>query len=95
MNSSYQFFYNREELEKEFGNPRKCLLASAIATVISKTFGVRPLAPQSSLNRCPTFISKGKSFKSKLIGRNYRKVSFDFFIMDISPPPTHHHPRSL
>ncbi|GLV42592.1 Rho guanine nucleotide exchange factor 2 [Carabus blaptoides fortunei] len=65
-----------EELEKETADQRKCITAAALATVITKVFGVRGThTTHTALDRCPTFISKDKSFRTKLIGKYSRKLN--------------------
>lgn len=52
---------------------RKFTTAAALGTILSKIFGLRGQNFNSLLERCPTFVSKEKSFKARLIGRS-RKV---------------------
>lgn len=54
-------------------------MAAALTTVMSKIFGLRGTQFNSLLERCPTFISKEKSLKAKLIGK-CRKVTLFLFL---------------
>lgn len=47
--------------------------AAALGTVMGKVFGLRSPHSSALLDRCPTFVSKDKSLKAKLIGKT-RKV---------------------
>lgn len=70
----------REDMEKEVVDDRRFTMAAAIATVLSKVFGVRGGTQFSTLlERCPTFVSKEKSLKAKLIGK-CRKVIISIFL---------------
>lgn len=67
------FLYYSEEIEKDVVDDRKFTTAAALGTILSKIFGIRGQHFNSLLERCPTFVSKEKSFKARLIGRS-RKV---------------------
>lgn len=63
------------DVEKETADPRRYLTAAALATVITKVFGVRGThTTHTILERCPQFVSKDKSFRTKLLGKYSRKV---------------------
>lgn len=62
----------REEVERENYDPKRYYTAAALTTVITRVFGVRPAG--HALDRCPTFVNKEKSFRTKFIGRYSRKV---------------------
>jgi hypothetical protein len=52
---------------------RRFTTAAALGTVMCKVFGLRSPHSNALLDRCPTFVSKDKSLKAKLIGKT-RKV---------------------
>ncbi|XP_060844001.1 rho guanine nucleotide exchange factor 11 isoform X7 [Rhopalosiphum padi] len=58
-----------EDMDKEIVDDRRFTMAAALATVMSKIFGLRGTQFSSLLDRCPTFVSKEKSLKAKLIGK--------------------------
>ncbi|XP_050528343.1 rho guanine nucleotide exchange factor 11-like isoform X2 [Daktulosphaira vitifoliae] len=58
-----------EDMEKDIVDDRRFTMAAALATVMSKIFGLRGTQFSSLLERCPTFVSKEKSLKAKLIGK--------------------------
>jgi len=62
--------------EDENGSPpedvRKVALCSALSTVIYRIFNTRP-PPSSIVERVHHFVSRDKSFKSRIMGKN-RKV---------------------
>ncbi|XP_050433576.1 rho guanine nucleotide exchange factor 12-like isoform X2 [Adelges cooleyi] len=58
-----------EDMEKDSVDDRRFTMAAALATVMSKMFGLRGAQFSSFLERCPTFVSKEKSLKAKLIGK--------------------------
>jgi Rho guanine nucleotide exchange factor 12 len=62
----------REEIEKENYDPKRYYTAAALTTVLTRLFGIRP--PSHTIDRCPTFVSKEKSFRTKFIGKYSRKV---------------------
>lgn len=66
-------FISRDDMEKDNVDLRRYSIAASLGTVMGKVFGLR--TPHSSvlLDRCPTFVSKDKSLKAKLIGKT-RKV---------------------
>lgn len=61
-----------EKLEKEqLDDSRHLTTAAGLATVLTKTFQVRPV----SLDRVPTFVAKDKSnFKARLLNGKSRKM---------------------
>jgi Rho guanine nucleotide exchange factor 12 len=61
-----------EEIEKENYDPKRYYTAAALTTVLTRLFGIRP--PSHTIDRCPTFVSKEKSFRTKFIGKYSRKV---------------------
>uniref|UniRef100_A0A1Y1KTQ6 Rho guanine nucleotide exchange factor 12 n=3 Tax=Photinus pyralis TaxID=7054 RepID=A0A1Y1KTQ6_PHOPY len=61
-----------DELDRDNYDPRRYLTAAALATVITRVFGVRPAG--HALDRFPTFVNKEKSFRTKFIGRYSRKL---------------------
>ncbi|KAI5704922.1 hypothetical protein M8J75_010069 [Diaphorina citri] len=58
-----------EEMEKEIIDDRRYATVAALGTIMSKVFGVRGPHFNALLDRCPTFVSKEKSLKARLIGR--------------------------
>lgn len=69
-----------EDMDKEIVDDRRFTMAAALATVMSKIFGLRGTQFSSLLERCPTFVSKEKSLKAKLIGK-CRKVIYTYKII--------------
>ncbi|BES88384.1 Regulator of G protein signalling-like domain [Nesidiocoris tenuis] len=63
-----------EDIEKGNVDDRRFTAGAALGTVLSKVFGIRGQHFNSLLERCPTYVSKDKSLKAKLIGKT-RKVS--------------------
>lgn len=59
-------------MDKEIVDDRRFTMAAALATVMSKMFGLRGTQFSSLLERCPTFVSKEKS-KARFTGK-CRKV---------------------
>lgn len=72
----------REDMDKEVVDDRRFTMAAALATVMSKIFGLRGTQFSSLLDRCPTFVSKEKSLKAKLIGK-CRKVTTFYLLFEI------------
>jgi len=70
-------------MDKEIVDDRRFTMAVALATVMSKIFGLRGAQFSSLLERCPTFVSKEKSLKAKIIGK-CRKVIliFNYIFID-------------
>lgn len=66
--------YFREDLDKDVVDARKFTTGAALGTVMGKVFGIRSQAFSSLLDRCPTFVSKDKSLKAKLLTGKTRKV---------------------
>ncbi|XP_068892581.1 rho guanine nucleotide exchange factor 1 isoform X5 [Tenebrio molitor] len=62
-----------EEIEKENYDPKRYYTAAALTTVLTRLFGIRP--PSHTIDRCPTFVSKEKSFRTKFIGKYSRKLN--------------------
>lgn len=78
------FYFNcSEDMEHEVIDDKRFTTAAALCTVMSKVFGIRGQAFSSLLDRCPTFVSKDKSLKAKLIGKS-RKVSEIIFLCTAS-----------
>jgi len=67
-------------MEKDNLDDKTFTLAAALTTVIFKIFGLRGTQFNSFLDRCPTFISKEKSLKAKLIGKCRKVICFLFQI---------------
>ncbi|XP_023714771.1 rho guanine nucleotide exchange factor 12 isoform X5 [Cryptotermes secundus] len=63
-----------EDIERDIVDARRFTTAAALGTVMGKVFGLRSPHSNSLLDRCPTFVSKDKSLKAKLIGKT-RKVT--------------------
>ncbi|XP_049947782.1 rho guanine nucleotide exchange factor 12 [Schistocerca serialis cubense] len=64
----------KEDLEKDNVDNRRFTMAAAMATVMTKVFMLRGPHLSPLLERCPTFVSKDKSLKSRLIGKS-RKLT--------------------
>ncbi|GLG94480.1 Uncharacterized protein GBIM_01690 [Gryllus bimaculatus] len=64
----------KEVIERDNTDIRRFTAAAALVTVLSKVFGLRAPHSNSLLDRCPTFVSKDKSLKSRLIGKS-RKIN--------------------
>jgi hypothetical protein len=60
-------------MEKDNVDVRRFATATALGTIMGKVFGLRSPHSSALLDRCPTFVSKDKSLKAKLIGKT-RKV---------------------
>lgn len=58
-------------MEKENYDPVRYYTAAALATVVTRIFGVRTTL--HAIDRCPTFVNKEKSFRTKFI-KYSRKV---------------------
>uniref|UniRef100_A0A1B6C0U4 Rho guanine nucleotide exchange factor 12 n=1 Tax=Clastoptera arizonana TaxID=38151 RepID=A0A1B6C0U4_9HEMI len=63
-----------EDIEKDIVDDKRFTTAAALGTVMSKVFGIRGQTFSSLIDRCPTFVSKDKSLKVKLIGKT-RKLT--------------------
>ncbi|XP_069677128.1 rho guanine nucleotide exchange factor 12 isoform X3 [Periplaneta americana] len=63
-----------EDIERENVDVRRFTTAAALGTVMGKVFGLRSPHSSALLDRCPTFVSKDKSLKAKIIGKS-RKVT--------------------
>lgn len=63
-------------MEKETFDDRRFTMAAALTTVMSKIFGIRGTHSNSLMERCPTFVSKEKSLKAKLIGKCRKVILF-------------------
>ena len=66
----------REDIEGDNVDFRHFTRAAAVATVMGKLFGLRSPHSSALLDRCPTFVSKDKSLKAKLIGRSRKVMQF-------------------
>ncbi|XP_066992612.2 rho guanine nucleotide exchange factor 12 isoform X3 [Anabrus simplex] len=64
----------KEDIERDNADIRRFTTAAALATVMSKVFGLRGPHSNALLDRCPTFVSKDKYLKSRLMGKS-RKVT--------------------
>ncbi|XP_031622413.1 uncharacterized protein LOC116340198 isoform X2 [Contarinia nasturtii] len=64
-----------DDLEKDASNecPKKMALSSALSTVLHRTFLITRSTPGGPIERVHHFVSREKSFKSRLIGKN-RKI---------------------
>ncbi|XP_074038354.1 rho guanine nucleotide exchange factor 2 isoform X3 [Leptinotarsa decemlineata] len=62
-----------EEIEKDSFDARRYYTAAAFTTVLTRIFQIRPV--MHALDRCPTFVNKEKSFRTKFIGRYSRKLN--------------------
>ncbi|KAJ8922198.1 hypothetical protein NQ315_004135, partial [Exocentrus adspersus] len=62
-----------EELEKENYDLKRYYTAAALITVLTRIFQIRP--PPHAFDRCPMFVSKEKSFRTKFIGKYSRKLN--------------------
>ncbi|VVC42474.1 Hypothetical protein CINCED_3A018960 [Cinara cedri] len=58
-----------EDMEKETFDNKRFTMCAALTTVMSKMFGIRGPLSSILMDRCPTFVSKEKSFKAKIIGK--------------------------
>ncbi|CAH1107321.1 unnamed protein product [Psylliodes chrysocephalus] len=63
-----------EELEKESYDTKRYYMAAALTTVLTRIFQIRPTTAHA-LDRCPTFVNKEKSFRTKFIGKYSRKLN--------------------
>ncbi|XP_073986570.1 rho guanine nucleotide exchange factor 2 isoform X3 [Rhodnius prolixus] len=63
-----------EDIEKGVVDDRRFTTGAALGTVLGKVFGLRGAHFNALLERCPTYVSKDKSLKARLIGKT-RKVS--------------------
>ncbi|XP_056631640.1 rho guanine nucleotide exchange factor 12 isoform X2 [Diorhabda sublineata] len=63
-----------EEIEKESYDIKRFYMAAALTTVLTRIFQIRPPAVHA-LDRCPTFVNKEKSFRTKFIGKYSRKLN--------------------
>ncbi|KAK6619065.1 hypothetical protein RUM44_003447 [Polyplax serrata] len=64
-----------EDIEKDNVDIRRFTTAAALGTIMGKVFGLRGPHASSVLDRCPTFVSKDKSLKVKLLIGKSRKLS--------------------
>lgn len=66
-----------DELEKELPTecPKKSALCSALSTVLHRIFVTRP-NPGSPVDRVHHFVSREKSFKSRLMGKTRKSMTF-------------------
>lgn len=56
---------------------RNQAIASSLATILQKNFNVKSPQATSLIERCPTFVAKEKSIKSKFLSKN-KKVGYHF-----------------
>ena len=68
----------REDLENS--SDRNLAIVSSLATVLQKNFNVKSPHAITLIERCPTFVSKEKSIKSKFLSKN-KKVSFSIQLL--------------
>ncbi|CAG0890291.1 unnamed protein product [Darwinula stevensoni] len=54
---------------------RDLAMAYALATVLAKQYGLKSPVVNAFLERCPTFVSKDKSFRSKILSRGKKQLS--------------------
>ena len=73
MCTEWHVFISRDDMEKDNVDVRRYAIAAALGTVMGKVFGLRTPHSSALLDRCPTYVSKDKSLKAKLIGKT-RKV---------------------
>lgn len=66
-----------EEIEKENYDSKRYYMAAALTTVLTRIFQIRPSS--HAFDRCPIFVNKEKSFRTKFIGKYSRKVRFIYF----------------
>ncbi|XP_046401357.1 rho guanine nucleotide exchange factor 11 isoform X3 [Ischnura elegans] len=62
-----------DDIESE-ADIRRVMLSLALITVAGKTFGLRSSQYSNVIDRCPTFVSKEKSLKSKFIGKSRKST---------------------
>jgi Rho guanine nucleotide exchange factor 12 len=70
------FFINsRDEIDKEVQNecPKKSALCSALSTVLHRIFVARS-NPGSPIDRVHHFVSREKSFKNRIMGKNRKAL---------------------
>ncbi|KAL1124673.1 hypothetical protein AAG570_001297 [Ranatra chinensis] len=63
-----------EDIEREIVDDRRFTTGAALGTVMGKVFGLRGPHFSSLLDRCPTYVSKDKSLKAKLIGKTRKLI---------------------
>lgn len=68
-------FHFREDLESS--SDRNQAIASSLATMLQKNFNVKSPFAMNVIERCPTFVAKEKSIKSKFLSKN-KKVGYRF-----------------
>lgn len=61
-------------MEKDNIDMRRFTTSAALGTIMAKLFGLRGPHASAVFERCPTFVSKDKSFKTKLWFGKSRKV---------------------
>lgn len=69
-----------EEIEKENYDSKRYYMAAALTTVLTRIFQIR--SSSHAFDRCPIFVNKEKSFRTKFIGKYSRKVRY-FFTNDV------------
>ncbi|XP_071449532.1 rho guanine nucleotide exchange factor 11 isoform X2 [Hetaerina americana] len=62
-----------DDIESE-ADIRRTMLSLALITVAGKTFGLRSSQYSNIVDRCPTFVSKDKSLKSKFMGKSRKST---------------------
>ncbi|CAG9864678.1 unnamed protein product [Phyllotreta striolata] len=64
-----------EEIDKENCDAKRYYTAAALTTVLIRIFQIRPTAT-NIIDRCPIFVNKEKSFRTKLIAKYSKKQNF-------------------
>ncbi|VEN52760.1 unnamed protein product [Callosobruchus maculatus] len=62
-----------EEVDKDSYDSKKYYTAAALTTVLTRIFQVHPV--NHNLDKCPTFVTKEKSFRTKFIGKYLKRSS--------------------
>ncbi|XP_060520310.1 rho guanine nucleotide exchange factor 11 isoform X2 [Cylas formicarius] len=63
-----------DEIDKENYDPHRYFMAASLMTIFTRIFRLRFSGQDTE--RCPTFVNKERSFKTKLMGRYSRKLSY-------------------
>ncbi|CAH1989346.1 unnamed protein product [Acanthoscelides obtectus] len=62
-----------DEVDKDSYDSKKYYTAAALTTVLTRIFQVHPI--NLTLEKCPTFVTKEKSFRTKFIGKYLKRSS--------------------
>lgn len=62
-----------DEIDREHYDSKRYYMAAALTTVLTRIFQIRPSS--HAFDRCPIFVNKEKSFRTKFIGKYSRKVT--------------------